>query len=368
LWYHDHSLGMTRLNVYAGMAGFWIVRDDVEDSLNLPGPAPRLRDEPETKYFEIPIAIQDRSFNADGSLFYPGSRTFFDGYDGPFIPDSSVPPIWNPEFFGDTMVVNGRTWPYLEVEPRKYRLRLLNGCNSRFLILKTDRPLTFHQIGSEGGLLPDAPVALTQLLMAPAERADVIVDFSSFEPGDEIILLNLGPDSPFGGLPVDPEDQADPETTGQVMKFKVVELTGEDTSEIPAELPPIEPLTTELPARDLTLNEEMDEQAGIPIAALLGTGAAGPLSWSADVTETPTSGDTEVWRILNLTEDAHPVHLHLVMFQVLDRTPFDADAYHQAQAEYLEGDKSGPPPDPKDFAEGDPVERNSWEAGLKDTV
>ena len=368
LWYHDHTLGMTRLNVYAGMAGFWLIRDDVEDGLNLPGPAPKLADPPGTKYYEIPIVIQDRSFNTDGSLFYPNSRAFFDGYTGPYIPTTPVSPIWNPEFFGNTIVVNGRTWPHLNVEPRKYRFRFLNGCNSRFIILKGDQPLTFHQIGSGGGLLPGAPVALDQLLMAPAERADVIVDFSGYSPGDEIILLNLGPDSPFGGLPVDPADLADPATTGQVMQFKVVALAGADTSEIPAALPSIDPLTTSLPPRDLTLNEEMFEGADIPVAALLGTGADGPLAWSDAITETPVSGDTEIWRVLNLTEDSHPVHLHLVMFQVLDRIPFDAEAYHEAQAAYIAGGKIGPPPDPIAFATGPPVGPNSWESGLKDTV
>jgi spore coat protein A, manganese oxidase len=136
LWYHDHTLGITRLNVYAGLAGFYILRDEVEDNLNLPGPSPQLDDPPETRYYEIPLAIQDRSFNEDGSLFYPNSRLFFDGdeFEGPFIPETDVPPIWNPEFFGNSIIVNGKTWPYLEVEPRKYHLRLLNWGNSRFLI------------------------------------------------------------------------------------------------------------------------------------------------------------------------------------------------------------------------------------------
>ena len=158
LWYHDHALGVTRLNVYAGLAGFWLLRDDVEDQLDLPGPAPRLNDAPDTKYYEIPIVIQDRSFKPDGQLFYPDSRAFFDGYTGPFVPETPVAPIWNPEFFGNSIVVNGRTWPYQEVEPRLYRFRFLNGANARFLVLKFDQDLSFTQIGTEGGLLPDRPL------------------------------------------------------------------------------------------------------------------------------------------------------------------------------------------------------------------
>ncbi|HEX9717374.1 MAG TPA: bilirubin oxidase, partial [Actinomycetota bacterium] len=168
LWFHDHTLGMTRLNVYAGPAGFYLLRGGSSDlgAGMLPGPAPKLGDPAGTRYFEIPIVIQDRSFNADGSLSYPSSREFFDGFAGPYIGshDSDISPIWNPEFFGNAMVVNGRTWPVLEVEPRRYRFRLLNGCNSRFLILKVaSRPmrrgraraaLPVWQIGTEGGFLP----------------------------------------------------------------------------------------------------------------------------------------------------------------------------------------------------------------------
>jgi bilirubin oxidase len=368
LWFHDHALGITRLNVYAGMAGFWLLRDDVEDALNLPGPAPRLNDAPGTKYYEIPIAIQDRSFNVDGSLFYPDSREFFDEYRGPYRPDTLVAPIWNPEFFGDTIVVNGKTWPYLEVEPRLYRLRLLNGNNSRFLLLKFDQPIEFNQIGNEGGLLPDKPVVQDQLLMAPAERADVIVDFSAFKPGDQITLLNLGPDAPFGSLPVDPADVADPETTGQVMQFRVTELTGEgNAGVIPQQLPPIGKLSTALPDRDLTLNEMMYGPADIPVEANLGTGAEGSLEFYAPITENPMLGDTEVWRFVNLTADAHPIHLHLVAFQVVNRIPFDKEAFQDAQDAYLD-DKEGDPPDPIDFATGDPEPPAPWEAGWKDTV
>ena len=175
IWYHDHSLGMTRLNVYAGPAGFYIVRGGpagdgaVLDSRTgktavLPGPAPKENDKfpPNKTYYEIPIAIQDRSFNADGSLFYPDTRDFFDGVEGPYIPETDLSPIWNPEFFGNMMMVNGNTWPFQTVEQRRYRFRFLNGCDSRFLILDFNGipGVEVWMIGNEGGFLA-APVNLT---------------------------------------------------------------------------------------------------------------------------------------------------------------------------------------------------------------
>ncbi|MCB9087451.1 MAG: hypothetical protein H6628_03955 [Calditrichae bacterium] len=194
---------MTRLNVYAGPAGFWLIRGGDYDT-NLGYIAPGVGDDPFGEYSEIPIVIQDRSFNMDGSLFYPDNRAFFEGLlpgdfdeDFPFIPDtacdglpSDVSPIWNPEFFGNMMVVNGRTWPYLNVERTRYRFRFLNGCNSRFLLLKTSNDMTFYQIGGDQGFMPNT-VPQTRLLMAPAERADVIMDFSNLPVGTEVILQNL---------------------------------------------------------------------------------------------------------------------------------------------------------------------------------
>lgn len=351
LWYHDHTLGMTRLNVYAGPAGFYLLRGGPDDEVDgtLPGPAPGVGDDPFGRWFEIPIAIQDRSFNADGSLFYPDSRAFFDGAtatDPGYIPATDISPIWNPEFFGNTMVVNGQTWPYLEVERRRYRFRFLNGCNSRFLILKMDKNLLFWQIGSEGGFLPE-PVRLGELLMSPAERADVIVDFTGVKEGTEIILLNLGPDEPFGGgTPGKDFEPADPNTTGQVMKFVVVERVGRDMSVDPKTLglPSFKPIGAVSNTRQVSLNEMMSTYFDGPAAAMLGTldGAGNPVPkmWADPITENPALGATEVWEMYNFTEDAHPIHIHEIMFQVVNRETFDGDVR-------------------------DPEE---WESGLKDTV
>jgi bilirubin oxidase len=338
LWYHDHTLGMTRLNVYAGPAGFYLIRGGDRDlpAGVLPGPAPALGDPPGAKYYEIPLAIQDRSFNADGSLFYPDSRTFFDGYEGPYFPHTEVPPIWNPEFFGNTMVVNGRTWPYLEVEPRRYRFRFLNGCNSRFLILKFNDPnLTFWQIGADGGFLP-APAQLGQLLMGPAERADVIVDFADCEVGTEIVLQNIGPDEPFGGgVPGVDFPIADPDTTGQVMQFRIVPLTASDASTPPDELvlPDLTPLGPADLTRQVSLNEKTAALPNFdgPVEAKLGivdeNGVNIPLDWENPMTETPELHAIETWEIHNFTEDAHPIHIHEVQFEVVNRQPFDGDTY-----------------------------------------
>jgi FtsP/CotA-like multicopper oxidase with cupredoxin domain len=383
MWYHDHTLGMTRSNVYAGPAGFYLLRGGPGDNVGgvLPGPAPALGDPPGMKYYEIPIAIQDRSFNVDGSLFYPDNRAFFEGLnqpptvpylDIPFVPDkacngqaSDISPIFNPEFFGNTMVVNGKTWPYLEVEQRRYRFRFLNGCNSRFLLLKMSNDLPFWQIGAEGGFLP-RPVELPRLLLGLAERADVIVDFTNVSVGTKIVLQNLAPDEPFGGgEPSGDFDVADPDTTGQVMQFRVVAATSPDTSTPPNQLvlPAPVPIPAATRTRQVSLNEEdsktvrvsVDKNGNVvldcakgepfgPRYARLGTlsGSTGvPLSWDDAITENPAVGATEVWELWNFTADAHPIHIHEITFQVVNRQPFFGGAVRGPEA---------------------------WETGRKDTV
>jgi spore coat protein A len=314
LWYHDHALAITRLNVYAGLAGFYLLRDDPEDHLNLPKGA-----------FEIALAIQDRTFRTNGQLFYPNKGI--------------THPVWVPEFFGDTALVNGKVWPFLEVEPRKYRFRILNGCNARFLRLALSSGQPLHQIGAEGGFLPK-PLDLTHILMTPAERADVILDFSGRE-GETITLTNDAP-APFpgGGAIV----------IRKLMQFKVTRpLSAPDTSSLPASLGVVPALSEDQVAkvRDLTLSEELDAQGNSKRLLLDG------LPFAAPVTEKPRLGTTEIWRLINLTMDAHPIHLHQTTFHVLDRQPFDVARYQATKQLVFTGPA---------------IRRAANEAGLKDTV
>ncbi|HET9866657.1 MAG TPA: multicopper oxidase, partial [Nitrospira sp.] len=392
VWYHDHVLGMTRLNVYAGPAGFYIIRggpdgdDAVLDSRSgrpavLPGPAPKENDQfpPNKTYFEIPMAIQDRSFNNDGSLFYPNTREFFDEIAGDYIPVGDFSPIWNPEFFGNTMMVNGNTWPFQTVEQVRYRFRFLNGCQSRFLILDFNNipGVEVWQIGNEGGFLA-APANLTavnsnKLLMGLAERADVIVDFSNVPLGHHV-LRNVGPDEPFPDLDADFE-KSDPDTTGQVIQFRVVPASVPDSTTPPQflVLPAITPLPAATVTRPLALIEKMGEgfeadgeEIEGPVEALLGTVGPDTIDpatpagvwterlWMDPVTENPALGVTEVWEFYNTTGDAHPMHIHETVFEVVNREGLVLDTDGEVlQPIQLDGNITSAEP---------------WESGFKDTV
>jgi FtsP/CotA-like multicopper oxidase with cupredoxin domain len=275
IWYHDHALGITRLNVYMGLAGFYLIRDAVEAALGLP-----------SGDYEIALAIQDRKFNSDGSLQYPAA--------------------WQEHFLGDKILVNGKVWPFLEVDRGKYRFRALNGSSSRTYTLALSTGAIFHQIGTDAGLL-SAPVALTKVTLGPGERADLIMDFGGYSPGTEILLTNSAP-APYPGQPgvgVIPH----------VMKFIVIASPGH-TDPLPVTLRPFERFeeTNAFRSRDFVLRKVDDPCTG-------SRWAINDLGWH-DITEYPVLGTTEIWNFINRSGVMHPMHMHLVLFQVLDRQAF----------------------------------------------
>ena len=298
LWYHDHALGITRINVMSGLAGFYLLRDPADTIASLLPSGP----------YEIPLAIQDRTFmmkdptTGNNELWFPNVGI-----------NPTIHPYWMPEFFGNTIMVNGKVWPNLNVEPRQYRFRLLDGSNARFYTLSFSNKMQFIQIGSDGGYLP-APVTLTELTIAPGERADVLVDFSALAPGTKVILTNTAK-TPFPkGAP------ADPQTVGQIMQFTVLPGTPIPPNPLLPPLNTIPILTPDQPARTLVLWEVM--------------GVAGPLEillngqkWAADISELPKVGTTEDWIIVNPTADTHPIHLHLVQFQLVSRQALQTKKY-----------------------------------------
>jgi spore coat protein A len=302
LWYHDHALGINRLNVFAGLLGAFFVRDEFEDGLDLP----------RGKY-EIPLVIYDRILDLQGQLNYP-------------ISGNAKKP-WTAEVFGDAMLVNGKILPYLEVEPRVYRFRVLNGANARFFHLSLSNGLVFQQIGTDQGLLP-APVRLERAYVSPGERADLVVDFSG-QAGNNIVLKN---------------------DTFNVMQFRVEKNTASGNKPLPQTLRPVAKIveSTAVKTRMLSL-VEVDDLVQRPMTMLLNN-----VHWSMPVTENPTLDSTEIWSLANTTDDAHPIHLHLVRFQILDRRKFDVGTYwgNNGEVKYL---APAEPPDPS-------------EAGWKDTV
>ncbi|MGM9951385.1 MAG: multicopper oxidase family protein [Lysinibacillus sp.] len=313
LWYHDHTMGLTRLNVYAGLAGFYLLRDSLEDRLNLP-----------SGKYEIPLMIQDKSFNEDGSLFYPDQTN----------PPAPVHPSITPGFVGNTIVVNGKVWPYLRVEPRKYRFRLLNGSNRRGydISLSNDQPLI--QIGSDGGFL-SAPVEIPSIELLPSERADVIIDFSH-STGEHITMMNN--DAEFPG-----------EHTNVIMQFHVdLPLRGGDTSEVPATLAPSMDLHEHHAhtIRNLPLTATTDDYGRLMLLL-------NERMYHDPATEKPSMDSIEVWNFINTAPVPHPIHVHLVQFKILDRTPFDVDLYNSEGTLQFTGN---------------PVEPREYERGWKDTV
>jgi spore coat protein A, manganese oxidase len=303
IWYHDHAMGVTRLNVYAGLAGYYLVTDNNEISLQacnkLPAPP-----------YDLGLAIQDREFTSTGQLSYPSEQD----EDDP----TSVSML--PEIFGDFILVNGMTWPYLEVEPRQYRFRLLNGSDSRFYNLYLSSGQSFIQIGSDQGLLP-SPYTTNQLLLAPGERKDIILDFSNTALWGQTIIVKNNAKTPY------PRGESpEPQTSGRIMAFKIVKPLNAEypLTALPSTLrPPLQPLHTTLAPRKLILFETTDENGRI--MPVLGTVDDGFLHYSDHLTENPALNSTEIWEFYNETMDAHPVHLHLVPMQMINRQRFTAN-------------------------------------------
>lgn len=295
LWYHDHTLGITRLNVYLGLAGFYLLRDPENPLDRKHSRLPRGK-------YEIPLAIQDRSFFEDGSLAFPSVGV-----------NPDIHPYWRPSFLGDTIMVNGKVWPNLDVEPRQYRFRVLNGSNTRFYNLAFSNQMPFYQIGTDGGYLPK-PVQLVSLLIAPGERADILVDFSQLSPGTQLTLTNTA-NAPFpNGNPPDSK------TTGLIMQFTVLNKPAVIPQPLPKVLNIIPPLKRDSKIRTLTFF--IVGTPTKPLELLLDG-----QTWNSPVTERPLVGATEDWQFVNLTRGAHPIHLHLIQFRLVSRQDFLVSQY-----------------------------------------
>ena len=308
LFYHDHAMGITRLNTVAGLTGAYLIRDQFEDSLNLPRGA-----------YEIPLILFDRSFHNDGRLYYPVSGK-------PEAP-------WVSEYYGSAILANGKIFPYLEVEPRKYRFRLVNSSNGSFYRLSVSTEpsaaasgLEFHQIGSEQGLL-ETPASLTTLILGPGGRADLIVDFSQ-HAGKEMYLRT---------------------DVATILQFRVASSGNRETASLPAKLRPMTRISEQSAVRTrlLTIADYQDRLGRSHMMLLNGA------RWHMPVTENPVLNSTEIWSFLNLTDDSHPIHLHMVRFQILDRRPFDLTIYQLTK---------------KVVYTGPPLDLTPDERGWKDTV
>eukprot|EP00897_Mesotaenium_endlicherianum_P010535 jgi/Mesen1/950/ME000118S00125 len=311
LWYHDHAMGMTRLNVLSGLAGFYVLRSKSMES------SKAIRRLPAGPYEKL-LMLQDHSYDRNGTLHH--------GNVGD-VPD--VHPHWLPEYFGNHILVNGVAWPYLNVEPRRYRIRIVNGANARFFNLSLSTGMGFWQIGADGGYLP-RPVAIRSILVAPAERVDLVLDFTGAAAGSEIVVQNTA-NFPF------PDGDSVDGNTNVVMKFLVNQpLQGRDMSQLPSRIRRTYKLMRNRPWR----------------SAVVATDVAPSVS---------EQGATEIWRIINLSEDAHPIHLHIAHFQILNRIPLDRDGYVSKNCSITRADI------PSCYT-GRPVNPEENESGWKDTA
>jgi FtsP/CotA-like multicopper oxidase with cupredoxin domain len=439
LWYHDHALGITRLNVYAGLAGFYFVRDSDDTGLRVGEVGGNTLDLPAWPY-EKAYAIQDRMFTSNGALFYPafpGDPFWKDFITDEGLADADVPqPSALAEFFGDHMVVNGKIWPKENVERRNYRLRLLNGCDSRFLVIRfrevsagttalytydpntgeptlndgVGAPMDFTVIGSDQGL-GSTPKTVNTLVFETGSRYDIIFNFANVASGKRVIMENIGGDTPFGfsyGNELDWQEDVFPNRqTDRIMAFDVMDTLSAipDASPMSSSLSTyalsrknayagyqldmvdrtrkvalfegtdeygrLQPLLgTAEPATDLQGNKIYWPSTQPYVAAgLAGKQMEGAIAWHSPTTENPKEGDTETWEVFNVTGDSHPVHLHLVHFEVLGRKAIKWDS--NADEDGFIPDGSIPAEDGTYLVEQPVIQHNSttdpatWGSGFK---
>ena len=405
VWYHDHAFGITRINAYAGIASAYFIRDAFELGLGLPRIESGVTGAG-VSTAEIPVVVQDKIFVNAANIgvldpTWPGPRTtgslwYAHVYERARWKTSGASPAQDPsvipEFFGDTMLANGTVYPHIAVEPKRYRIRFLNACNARFLNLQlyvadgspdgitlnaaTGAPTnspgpTFRVLGTEGGFLPNPvdvpsnvpfnPVTLTgSLITGPAERWDMLIDFTGFA-GRSLILYNDAP-APFPlgdprndyfplfnikGNPVNATTTpGQGPNTREILRFDVgTTITSPGSPDIPVTTdlragnePLLAPITAGVPVppqgvatRQLTLNETFDALGRL--IQYLGTNVPGLVknsfgrAYTDAPTETPRAGAIEIWEIANLTGDTHPIHFHLVNVQILNRQPFKVNQY-----------------------------------------
>jgi FtsP/CotA-like multicopper oxidase with cupredoxin domain len=378
LWYHDHVMGITKLDVYAGLAGLWIVRDERERELGLPEGAP----------FEVPLLVQDRNFDLDGEGRLTGR-----------LVHKTDPDVM--EAFAPLTVVNGKVWPVLDVQPAIYRLRMLNGSNARtyrLVLLRDGAPELerITQIGTDHGLLRGpVPVPADGLVLASAERADLLLDFSDLAPGSELTVLNTAA-APFDGSPFPAADAVNAADLGgllpypQVLRFRVAGAPVRRRP-VPRELATdYEPAAAEalagarrraialvereledepnmLTMRELAVARDDDDSSRVTVTDGDDTTRYRVVAAHFEDTTTffPMLGEYEVWQLINLTGDTHPIHLHLDPFQTLARRPIryeipDGGIGERDLAATITLER-----DPRDEL-GHTIDEN--ERGLKDTV
>ncbi|CAN0916173.1 Multicopper oxidase LPR2 [Linum grandiflorum] len=287
LWYHDHAMGLTRVNLLAGLIGSYVIRDPkTESPLRLPT----------GKEFHRRLVIFDRSFLANGSIYMNSTGN-----------NPGIHPQWQPEYFGDAIIVNGKAWPRLIVRRRKYRFTIINASNARFFRLFFKNGLRLVHVAADSAYL-SKPVASADALLAPSEIADFVVDFSKSN-SHSVILAN---DAPYPYPSGDPVNEAN----SVVMKFVIRRRKELDTWRVPSRLIkyPVPKLSSATRTRYIAMYEyasAIDEPTHLYINGK---------SFEAPTTERPKVGTSEVWYVINLTEDNHPLHVHLGLFSVLEQT------------------------------------------------